>query len=704
MSLEAYPRISDWITVQNGRLLIRTGKVDIGQRISTALIQIVHEELTTPPERIDIAPVRTGYAPDEGITSGSNSIENSGHALRCAAATLRSKSIALASSRLGGAEEDWHLLNATLCLSGTNHQIDIMDLIVDIALEARVDPNVSPQPRGKDALPHPKMRGLEEMVRGKFTYIQDLDFPGMQHARIIRPPHVNARLRGIDQSAIGELQALGFFVIHDGSFIALVGPREWPLVKGTSRLAAACDWDHGGGLPETNIFEHLNATHASRFAVIDGVPSVASVPDALKSPNHAARFERPYLMHGSLAPSAAAANWTGQKLNLHSQSQGIYPLRASIADSLDLEENQVEITHVPGSGCYGHSGADDATFEAALIAMALPNKPILLKWTREDEHSWEPYGPAMAVELAATLAAGKIARFSADTYSDTHRGRPRSGANRSGPAKLLANRFRSSPIGPKPAMPNMGWHAGMHRNLDPIYDFDEKRLIKNLVSGLPHRTSALRCLGAAANIFAIESFMDELACRQGADPIDFRRFHLNDPRADAMLAEMGKQIKTRPELASGCGRGVAYAQYKNQMTRIGVCVELEVNDRAEIHLMNVDIVADAGRVIDEEGLTAQLEGGCIQAASWALYEQVIWDRDGILSRDWDSYPVIRFDNIPTINVTILDRPDMKSVGAGEASPGPVLAAIANAVFDATGLRMRRMPFTPDAIRKCAVEM
>ncbi len=218
-----------------------------------------------------------------------------------------------------------------------------MDLIVDIAPEARVDPDVSPQPRGKDTLPHPKMRGLEKMVRGKFTYVQDLDLPGMLHARIIRPPHVNARLRRIDQSAIGELQALGFFVIHDGSFIALVGPQEWPLVKGTSRLAAACDWDHGGGLPETNIFDHLNATHASRFAVIDGVPSVASVPDALKSPNHAARFERPYLMHGSLAPSAAAANWTGKKLNLHSQSQGIYPCAPALQTAWTLRKTKLRL-------------------------------------------------------------------------------------------------------------------------------------------------------------------------------------------------------------------------------------------------------------------------------------------------------------------------------------------------------------------------
>ena len=266
--------------------------------------------------------------------------------------------------------------------------------------------------------------------------------------------------------------------------------------------------------------------------------------------------------------------------------------------------------------------------------------------------------------------------------------------------KLLANRFRADPIAPVPATPNLGNHAGLHRNLDPIYAFPRKRLVKNLVAGLPHRTSAMRCLGGAANIFALECFMDELAHRDRADPITFRRAHLTDARGLQVLAELERQISGAP---ASLGRGIAYAQYKNRMTRVGICVDIETDDRAEIALKNVMVVADAGRVIDAEGLAAQMEGGVIQAASWALYEQIEWDRDGIQSRDWDSYPVIRFDNIPEISVTILNRPTETSLGAGEASPGPALAAIGNAIFDATGIRMRRMPFTSSAILQKAYD-
>ena len=449
-----------------------------------------------------------------------------------------------------------------------------------------------------------------------------------------------------------------------------------------------------------DVFSQLTAENAQRFVVLDGTPTDDPIPNALENPDLTARYERPYQMHGALAPSAALAHWTDDVLSLHSHSQGIYPLQRSIADSLGLAPSQVDITHVPGSGCYGHNGADDAAFEAALIAMQLPGTPILLKWTREDEHMWEPYASAMAIDLAAKLTDGNITGYSAEAFSDTHGGRPRPGPNQAGPAKLLANRLRANPIGPKPASPNLGNHAGIHRNLDPIYTFANKRLVKNLVADIAHRTSAMRCLGGAANVFALESFMDELARRESVDPIALRKAHLADTRGLEVLEELERQMDNTPK---GAGRGIAYAQYKNQMTRVGIGVDIDVSDSAEIALRRAVIVADAGRVIDTEGLTAQLEGGFIQAASWALYEQVKWNREGILSRDWDSYPVIRFDNIPQISVTILDRPDEKSLGAGEASPGPTIASLGNAIFDAIGIRMRRMPFTPEAILQSAYD-
>ncbi len=701
MSIAQYPLISDWITVSDGRLVVTSGKVDIGQRISTALAQIVHEELTVPHGLIDMAPVRTGRSPDEGITSGSNSVEQSGQALRCASASLREVLVSVAATRIGCLPKDLVLSDGTLQLPATNHRLSIVGLAGDVDLSCRIDPEVAFLEVRHETSPRPAMRGIAAMAEGSFTFVHDIDVPGMLHARVVRPPHAHARLEATADGAEARLASEGLRLIRDGSFLAVTGPQEWPVVKAARRLALSSRWDVGAGLPETQIFTRLNATGAVRIPVIDGTPTPGDIGDPLRDPVHSARYERPYQLHAALGPSAAMAVWQDDTLSITCHSQGIYPLRASIADSLGLDPESVDISHVPGSGCYGHNGADDAAFEAALIAMQIPRTPVLVKWTREDEHRWEPFAPAMAVDLAATVVDGKISAFSAEVFSDTHRGRPRPGPDRAGPSRLLANRYRADPISPAEAQPNMGHHAGMHRNLDPIYDFPVKRLVKNLVTGLPHRTSAMRCLGAAANIFALESFIDELARGNALDPFEFRRAHLSDARAVAVLDELRRLVAELPPRSQTGGRGIAYAQYKNQMTRVGICVDLEVSDRAEVRLTRATIVADAGRVVDIEGLKAQLEGGFIQAASWALCEEVRWDRDGIQSYDWDEYPVIRFDNIPVFDVKVLDRPREKSLGAGEASPGPTIAAIANAIHDATGLRLRRMPFTADAILRHA---
>jgi len=711
MSLDSHPLISDWLTVRNGRLVVHTGKVDIGQRISTALAQIAHEELSLPLDRIDIALVATGRAPDEGVTSGSNSIEQSGHAVRCAAATLRQLLIAHAADLLGGRASDWILTDGALSGPGTNRPIPITDLIGGIEPTARADPlaaslatSLARSLAGPVAVPEPAMRGLPDMVAGRHVFVHDLDVPDMLHARVIRPPHARARLMRLSDDSVRTLDATGLHLIRDGSFLAVAGTTEWDVSKAAERLADACTWSDNGGLPEADVFAALTTGNATRLPVVDGQPDQAGgIPPPLPDPDHTARYERPFTLHGALAPSASMATWADGKLSVVTHSQGIYPLRDSIAESLGLDPDQVELSHVPGSGCYGHNGADDAAFEAAIVAMTLPDRPILLKWSRQDEHAYEPFGTAMAVELAASLdRSGNIAAFSAEAIGGTHRGRPRPGTGQAGPRNLLANRIRANPISPQPPLPNMNWQGGMHRNLDPIYDVPAKRLIKNLIDDLPHRTSALRCLGAAANIFALESFMDELAGQQDRDPLEFRLAHLTDPRAAAVIDRLADEMAKLPLPGRQGGRGLAYAQYKNAMTRVAICVDLEVGDRGEIRLKHALIVADAGRVIDRNGLAAQLEGGFLQGASWALYEQVDWDRSGILSQDWDSYPVIRFDNVPRMRTVILNQPDASPLGAGEAAPPPAVAAIANAVCDATGLRVRRLPLTPDTILRQAL--
>ncbi|MDJ0640415.1 MAG: molybdopterin-dependent oxidoreductase [Paracoccaceae bacterium] len=702
MSLEDYPRVSDWLALADGKLQVRTGKVDIGQRISTALVGIVQHELTLWPAEIDVQPVSTKSSPDEGMTSGSNSIEQSGHALRLAAATLRAKILAHLSDRLGGEANDWTLDAGELTGPGTNRPLVLLHVLAEIDLDMPVDPDARIAEAG--AVKGLDMRGLPELVKGSYRFLHDLDLPGMLHALVIRPPHAKARLAEIQGDLASKLEEDGFHILRDGSFLAVAGPQEWPVVRAAQRLANACDWDLGDGLGDGDIFSALTQENAIRLTVEDGKPvKDAPIPQDLPDTTHRARYERPFTMHGALAPSAACATWDGETLEITTHSQGIYILRDSIAESLGLPPEKVVLTFMPGSGCYGHSAADDAAFEAALLAMAVPNTPILLKWIREDEHAWEPYGPASATEVAAKVGTdGRLQAFSAEAIGGTFRGRPRTGPNQAGPAKLLANHFRSNSVGPQPGAPNMNRHGGLQRNLVPIYDIPETRFVKNLVPEMPLRTSALRCLGAALNVFAIECFMDEIARERGADPFAFRRAHLKDGRAMAVLDRLESELDARP-LAEGAGRGIAYAQYKNAMTRVGASVDLTVTDAAEIELHRILLVADAGRIVDRDGLAAQLEGGALQAASWALHEAVTWDRDGITSRDWDSYPVLRFSGVPEIDVILLDQPESKSLGAGEASPGPVLAAIANAVCDATGLRARRLPMTSDALTSLALQ-
>lgn len=692
--------LGERLRVAEGRLLIRSGKVDLGQRISTALARIAAEELGLPLERIDVAPVTAGDSPDEGITSGSNSVEQSGGATRAAAATLRRRALALAAERLGVAEAALALRDGLVIERGSNRTLDLLALAAEIPPEAPVDPDAPPLSPPLTPPPAPP-RGLAEMVRGAFRYVHDLRAPGMLHARVVRPPHAEARLRRLDAAAASALEAEGVRIVRDGGFLAVAAPREWDALRAAARLARACDWDGRGGLEAGDPHALLAGKPRLSLPVVDGRPVEAPVPPPLEAPTLEATFHRPYTLHGALAPSAALAEWDGGRLRVTCHSQGVHALRETMAEALGLALDAVEARHAPGSGCYGHNGADDAAFEAALVARALPATPVLLTWTREEEHAWAPCGPAASVHVAARLEDGRIAAWSAEHVSGTHRGRPRPGPDRAGPRRLLASRFRAEPLPPWTGEPNMNRHGGMHRNLDPIYAVGERRLVKSLASGMPLRTSALRTLGAALNALAIESVMDELAERVGESPLAFRLAHLPDPEDRAPLEALAEAAGLDRPAPEGFGRGIGYARYKNAQARVAAAVELTVDDAAVIRLRRAVLVCDAGRVVDPDGIRAQLEGGFLQALGWALRERVAWDRDGPLTRDWESYPVLRFGDVPEIETVLLDRPERPSLGAGEAACGPALGAVANALHAATGLRLRRLPFDPEAVREAA---
>ena len=705
MNASSYPLVRDWLRICSGKLVLQTGKVELGQRIITALVRIAVEELTIEPDCIDVANPNTSTGLNEGITAGSNSIEQTGQAQRQACATARKFVTSLAAKRLGVANESLDIADGHITCRGSNLKLPVLDLLRDVPDDLRVDETAEPRCL-KESIPDIVPRGLQACVEGRRVFVQDLEWPGMLHARIVCPPTESSRLLTVDENLLGRIVQSGLRFLREGSFMAVAGKDEWPVIRAAESLAISCSWDLGQGLETGDVFALMQNKPAEKLPVVNGQPrkGVSSPPPA--DVDIRACYRRPYTLHGALAPSAALAEWRHGKLRILTHSQGIYPLRACVAESLGLGEEDVAVEFAPSSGCYGHNGADDAALDAALVARAIPNTPILLKYSRSDEHRREPASPAMSVRVEAKLNEKKhIETLWMESRGSTHLGRPRIGLPGTKQCRLVSNATRMDETFQPAAMTSLGSHVGLHRNLDPLYTIPDKRLSKAFIAGLPLRTSALRCLGATANIFAIESMMDELAATAGLDPIEFRLRHLDDQRSVAVLTALRDAIARRKEECSegSFGRGIGFAQYKNAMTRVAVAMELVVSHAAAIRLRHALIVADAGRVVDPDGLRSQLEGGVIHGASWALCEEVNWAEDGRECLDWDSYPVLRFDNIPTMEVHLIEGADHPSVGAGEASSPPAAAAVANAISCATGLRLRRMPFTSEAIMQEALQ-
>ena len=711
-SVENNPALDDWLSLGPGETVaVRSGKVDIGQRISTAVAMLVADELDVDPARVETVRTETGLSPDEGITSGSYSMTQTGEAVRRAAATARRHLLDRAAQALDVDPATLEVDDGTIHSRATNRQTSYWELMEGKPFGIDIDPDAPLKPR--EALRHVGTsaiaRGMEDIVRGRPWFLHDMSLPDMLHARVVRPPHYRARLGSIGRTVLDRLAGEGTRVVRDGSFLAVAAVDEYRAVRAAERLAAAASWDEGEGLPSGDIYESLRGNERVSLPVVDGAPVEAPVPAPEAPPASAAatleaRYERPYQMHASLGPSAAMAEFADGRLNVVTHSQGIYFLRAALAETFDMAPGDIRLVHAPGAGCYGHNGADDAALDAALVARALPDRPVMLKWTREEEHAWEPYGSCASMDLRASIDAdGGIVAWTHESYSDTYMMRPRSGPDKAGPARLLSTRFLADPLTPPVMGPAMGPHIGIHRNLDPLYDLPGKRLVKHLVRGMPLRVSALRSLGAYANVFAIESFMDELAGEAGIDPVAFRLRHLSDPRARAVIEAAADRLHpTGADCPEGRGRGIAFSRYKNIAAYAAVVMEVSVTDAAEIVLERCAIAADAGEIVDRAGLAAQLEGGAIQAASWTLHEAVAFDGGGITSRDWETYPILGFDNVPEFETVLVDPGREPFLGAGEATAGPTAAAIGNAVYAATGLRLRRIPFTPDAVRAAAL--
>lgn len=703
-ALTKHPQLDAWLAFEPGRrVLIRSGKVELGQGIRTALTLVAAEELCLDPADIDVARPTTGLTPEEGNTAGSHSVQHSCVAVRQACAHAYRILIERAADVLDAPAASLSASGGTITAPG-GRAVSYWDLAAGRPFDTLVTHPASLQsPDSYRWIGRGTARvDLAAKIGGEPVYVQDLRMPGMLFARVVRPRRLGASLSGPPPTAIGGAQ-----VILTGDFVAVVADTEGAAAVAADLLREQLRWH--GGAPFSALSAdaaHMTAHVVSSHPIVNGRAAEAESSEHPESGKTAAvtlstRYTRPFLLHGSIGPSGAVALMAEGRLTVWSHSQGIGILRTAIAHVLGLDVQAVTVQHADGAGCYGHNGADDAALDAALVATALPGRPVSLRWSRDDEHGFEPLGAAMVVDISGGIEAdGTILSWREDIFTYPHATRP--SARPVGSESQLLASWALDPPFTRPARAfSQGFESGGHRNGTPGYSFGALSVIEHDVDdGTPVRSSALRSLGALANVFAIESFMDEVAAETGQDPAELRLRHLHDERGRAV-------IETALEMAGGLqapggqdahGRGLGYAHYENSMTYVAVVVELTVDaETGEVRLRKAWIAADAGEVIDPDGLANQLEGGFIQAASWVLYEAVGLDDDGVTTRDWDSYPIMRFTQVPEVETRLLDQPGYPPTGAGEASCGPAAAAIGNAIAQYTGARVRDLPLSPDRI-------
>ena len=697
-TLAANPLLAVWLDfTEPGVVTIRSGKVEYGQGVWTALCQIAAEELDVELARVRIAPVSTATSPDEGITSGSRSIEESGSALRQACAQARSAFLSTASDLLGTDLSALAVADGEITDGGARTGLSYWSMSGRGLLDrAAGEPRPAKAPARWSVAGRSVPRiDLPDKVTGRPRFLHDLVLPGMRYGRVVRPPGPAAVLLSPGDPPLPA----GVLVVRDGSFLGAVAPTDRMALAAAAALAKAASWQLTASLPDEHDLRGFLLAGPAQTVIVDeqhDQRAAAAVTRTLT-----AEFTRPFLAHASMAPSCGIACWDEGQVTVWSHTQGPFALRGAIATGLGLAPGRVTVNHVEGAGAYGHNGADDAAMDAVLLARAVPGHPVRVLWRREDEMSWAPLGPAMLARVSAGLdAGGRIASWRQDVWSNGFIGRPGTGGE---PRLLaLAHRAGGEPISPSADGPPTG-AMGSTRNAVPGYDIADRVVVRHRLLTMPIRTSSLRSLGAFLNVFAIESVMDELAAVAGADPLAFRLAHLSDPRGRRVLEQAAELAgwATRPAGADGTGYGLGYARYKGTS---GYCAAVaRVEAETEVRLTHLWLAVDVGRIINPDGVINQVEGGAIQSASWALRERVRFDRTRITSVNWDSYPILRFTDVPQVEVRLVDAPGERETGAGEVAQGPVAGAIGNAVADAVGARVRDLPLTRDQVARAIAD-
>ena len=692
----ALDQLDSWLAVgADGSVTLYSGKVELGTGVETALSQIVAEELDVPIGRVTVIQGSTGLVPDQGYTAGSRTLQSGGVQIRQAAATARQALLALAAARLGAPASALAVRNGTVFagarsvsyaeLTGGRHFARAVD---------RAAPLKQPSAYTTVGRAVPRVE-LPAKVYGTHVYVHNVRVPGMLHGRVVRPTAIGATLGAIDDHAARAIPGV-VDIVQRANFVGVVAVREENAIEAARALDVT--WTPPA-TPLPSLHDMYDAMHttASRERVLTSIGNV-DAPLADGARQLQATYFTPYQSHGSIGPSCAVADVRDDEATVWSGTQGSYALRDALAELLGVAPERVRVVWTEASGCYGHNGADDAAADAALLSQAV-HRPVRVQWSRADELGWDPKSPAMRMDVRGAVdARGRVVVWDYAVTTPTHSTRPGGHAGNLLAGQLLGLTGRSG-------------FGGGDRNARHNYIFPADRVVSRQFEHGPLRPSAMRGLGAPANLFATESFMDELAAAAHVDPIQFRLGHLQDPRGIAVIqrvAELSgweprpspRRIARAGDSAMEVGRGIAFAQYENQFAYVATIAEVDVHPASgRVRVRRACVAFDCGLIVNPDGLRNQIEGGTVQGISRALLEAVRYDDRAVTSVDWKTYPILAFPDVPdSVEVALLNHPDQPAWGAGEPATCTVAGAIANAIFDATGARVRAVPFTPERVR------
>jgi nicotinate dehydrogenase subunit B len=676
----------------DGSVTIFTSHVDVGTGLNTVFRQTAAEELGIPVDRFTVIEGDTAATPDHGGTGGSSGVPRGASDIRRVAATARQALLDLGSAQLNRPASELTITDGEVRPGSGGQGVGVGTLIGGKRFSLKVNPNAPlKDPKTYTVVGKPILRtDVPGKCTGRHVYLPDFTVPGMQHGRVVRPPAVGAQLLSVDESSIRGIPSAR--VVRVESFLGVVAADEWAAIRGARDLKAA--WTDPQALPGSDALEgYIRRTPIERDQeVVNRGDAAAALPTA--SRQLSATYFWPFQSHASLGPSCAIADVTESGITVWSATQGTFGLRANLSRVFGVPQDKVRVVYMDGSGSYGSNGADDAAGDAVLLSRSV-GQPVRVQWMRQDEHGWDPKGPAQLLDLRGGIdAAGNIVSWQAQMWVPS-----------GGPPENRAL------IGAESAgiRQGHGQNSGaLTQNADPPYAAANVRVIAHNLKNTPLRLSNLRAPGKIANVFAVESFTDELAVAAGMDGVAFRRRGLSDPRAIAVLdravAMIGwePRLSPNPRAAQGnllIGRGVAYIRYKQTENYVAMAMEVAVDRTSgKIAVRRVTCSHDCGLIVNPDGLRNQVEGNIVQTLSRTLHEEVRFDRSKVTSVDWTSYPLLTFPEAPAIEVALIDRPDQPSVGAGEAAAAPVAAALANAIFDATGVRLRTVPFTSERLR------